>query len=686
MSSDSVPPPDPFHRSGFEPVDLGDDPSSRGVVDALRRAFAEDGDKATDRLGIALYDAVSVGWITEADEFAFLDWLRERGWILNNPAPIQRYGLKFDPLAETTLVSAEEAHLAGPWQRDPKWSADQMKPYRDPPPAFVRVEEFDTHDSAWKEEWRTAAQREDESEMTAGEGVSPARRLAEEVAAADGRTLPSVAGTGNGGPSISTKLVTLAKSRYRFGCTPEGKLFAVPVTGGWARAFKGGSSALRSEVAKAYRDTFGSVPNAGALNDAFEVLKGEALDMPPTKLALRVARLDGNVIIDLGDETGRVVEVTPAGWNVLDRSPVLFRRTPLTGVLPVPVEHKIESRNDLLDALDGLEELRGILNFAEDQWAPVVAWLIAGFIEDLPHAVLSLSGQQGSAKSEAARTLVSLLDPSSVPLRSIPRDENDWSVAADAAWVTALDNVSGIPIWLSDALCKASTGDGRATRELYSDDGIAARSFRRVVILTSINFGVPRGDLAERLLALDLRVISDDNRRTEEEVLGSLLTLLSGVLHALPEIRLERMPRMADFARVLAAVDEIAPELGALTSYERMTQQVNAALVEADPVANAIVSMVRRCEGGHWEGTASDLMLAIGPFQGTTRPQDWVRTPHATANAARRVLPALRSVGVVGEQIQNRRSTPTWVFDAEEFEVVAEGAVDWMAIRAAGGS
>ena len=36
-------------------------------------------------------------------------------------------------------------------------------------------------------------------------------------------------------------------------------------------------------------------------------------------------------------ESGRVVEINPSGWRVLQESPVLFGRTARTGSLPVPV-------------------------------------------------------------------------------------------------------------------------------------------------------------------------------------------------------------------------------------------------------------------------------------------------------------------------------------------------------------
>ena len=66
--------------------------------------------------------------------------------------------------------------------------------------------------------------------------------------------------------------------------------------------------------------------------------------------------------------------------------------------------------------------------------------------------------------------------------------------AAAGSWVVALDNLSGIPAWLSDSLCRASTGDGNVKRALYSDAGLAVVKFRRCVVINGIDLGALRGD------------------------------------------------------------------------------------------------------------------------------------------------------------------------------------------------
>src|SRR5437667_12134418 len=103
-----------------------------------------------------------------------------------------------------------------------------------------------------------------------------------------------------------------------------------------------------------------------------------------------------------------------------------------------------------------------------------------------PYPVLALHGEQGSGKSTAARLLRKLVDPNVASLRAAPRNEHDLMIAANAGWLLSFDNLSSIPAWLSDALCRLATGGGFATRELYSDDNERIFSAQRLIILTGI--------------------------------------------------------------------------------------------------------------------------------------------------------------------------------------------------------
>jgi hypothetical protein len=90
------------------------------------------------------------------------------------------------------------------------------------------------------------------------------------------------------------------------------------------------------------------------------------------------------------------------------------------------------------------------------------------------------------AKSTAARVLRGLVDPNGAPLRCEPREPRDLMIAANNGWTIALDNVSHLWGWLSDALCRLSTGGGFATRTLYGNDEETIFDAQRPVILTGI--------------------------------------------------------------------------------------------------------------------------------------------------------------------------------------------------------
>src|SRR5262249_50352390 len=154
-------------------------------------------------------------------------------------------------------------------------------------------------------------------------------------------------------------------------------------------------------------------------------------------LAMRVARTDGRLWLDLGDNTGRAIRIDAAGWSIESSAPVLFRRTEVTAALPEPQRGA------------DLDELWAWLNVDPPDPALVAAWLIAVLYPDMPHPVLNFSGEQGTGKTTAEKVLVLVLDPTPVPCRKVPRDAESWVTAAAGSWVVGLDNLSDIPAWLS---------------------------------------------------------------------------------------------------------------------------------------------------------------------------------------------------------------------------------------------
>jgi putative DNA primase/helicase len=84
-------------------------------------------------------------------------------------------------------------------------------------------------------------------------------------------------------------------------------------------------------------------------------------------------------------------------------------------------------------------------------------------VANWPHPVLVLQGEQGSGKSTASRMIKGLIDPGVAPIRSAPSSPRDLAVGAEGNWIVPVDNLSGVPPWLSDAWCRLSTGAGSAS-------------------------------------------------------------------------------------------------------------------------------------------------------------------------------------------------------------------------------
>lgn len=353
------------------------------------------------------------------------------------------------------------------------------------------------------------------------------------------------------------------------------------------------------------------------------------------------------IYLDLCNDGWEVVEITRHGWNVLLESPVNFRRP--KGSLPLPYP----------DPKGDIHELKGFLPEGDDAWRLLIGWLVQAGRPTGPYPVAVAHGEQGTIKSSASRVLKATIDPSTVPLRTMPRSERDLAIAANNGWIMAFDNISGIKDWLSDAICRLSTGGGFSTRELYTNDEEVLFSSQRPVILNSIDEMVTRHDLADRCLFLNFPPIPDWKRITEKElagrfkkahplILGALLDILSTALNNIANTSLDEMPRMADFACWVQAAESSLPWKSGefLSSYQKNRQEVIHLALDADMVGAAIREMMNQRDS--WEGTAKELLdlLEKDMSDSAKRRKQWPKAPNALSRKLTRLGSFLRRSGI----------------------------------------
>ena len=417
-----------------------------------------------------------------------------------------------------------------------------------------------------------------------------------------------------------------------------------------------------------------------ALGDVVSHFESLALfEGPEEEVYVRVAAKHGMIYVDLCDKAWRAVEISVDGWRVIpsEAVPVKFVRS--KGMLPLP-----EPTEDP----EALETLRSLLNIGdsadgERNWRLILAWLAQAFTPTGPYPVLTLLGPQGAAKSTAQRILRNIVDASTVPLRSAPRDEHNLYIDARSGWVIALDNMSSLPMWLSDALCRLATGGGFSTRQLYTDQDQILFEAMRPVILNGIGDVVTRPDLLDRSLIINLppiprearkleRVLDAEVEASKSGILAALFNAVSVGLATLQSVKLDGLPRMADFARWGTATEQaLGGEPGSfMKAYTASQDEAVETALESWPVVETLVVFARGFERdeGAWEGTATELFNILNEKtdDDLKRSKDWPKQPNKLTEQLNRLGPSLAEIGVyVVRGASHKRGRKIKVFCAE---------------------
>ena len=361
-----------------------------------------------------------------------------------------------------------------------------------------------------------------------------------------------------------------------------------------------------------------------------------------------MAEFDGRIYLDLGDPDWLIIEIDTGGWRPTDNAPVRFQRTSSMCSLPIPQRG------------GSIEQLHRFVNLSDDDFVLFVAVLLDVLRPHRPHPVLFLSGEEGSAKSTAARIARSLTDPSVAPLRTLPGTVRDLFVGAHNSHMLVFDNVSKIKPAISDAICQISIGSGFGTRRLFTDSSELLVSGSRSVILNGLVNSITESDLADRAVVLNPLPIERTKRRSDvqlwaefeserPQIFGALLDCIAHGLRNSSQVQLPQPPRMADFALWSIACEEAFAAPGAfLKALEASAIDATEAVVENDPVAIAIASFM--LERNSWSGTAAELLRELTTHDCAeaqpTMWRAWPREPAGFGKALRSSAASLRKTGI----------------------------------------
>ena len=389
------------------------------------------------------------------------------------------------------------------------------------------------------------------------------------------------------------------------------------------------------------------------------VLESKAqFDGPEHRLHNRVAWHNGAIWYDLADQHWHAIKITADGWELSASVPVLFRRYAHQRAQLIP------DRSGTLSEAEGFLNLRTETDseghtLYDERYLFLVA-LISYLVPDIPHPVIALHGEHGAAKTTISRLARELIDPSATLTLGEPR-RDEIGQLLQHHYLLPFDNLSFIPGWLSDTLCRAVTGDGQSKRRLYTDEGDVIFAFRRCILLNGINSVASRADLLDRSVLLECQPIADHQRMpecvfwkrfeaTQRRIVGAMFNTLSRAMRLKDGLHLPRLPRMADFAEWGCAIAEACGwgQRAFLSAYTFEGKARNLLAVDSNPVAQALMVFT---ENHHdWNGTAAELLATLRITASDAgidiRASGWPKQPHVLSRRINEAVPNLRRLGL----------------------------------------
>lgn len=435
------------------------------------------------------------------------------------------------------------------------------------------------------------------------------------------------------------------------------------------------SQKFRNWIAKLYYDAHGGTLSSEDITSTLNVLKAEAqFNGNQRVLDVRVVGDDSSFYYDLTNPEWQCIKISKNGWKV-EAVPVVFTRY---------ANHKPQAYPAKSYPPDIFEKFMQLVNIPDEEDRLLLkCYIISLFIPKIPKPALMLHGQQGSTKTTLQELIKSLVDPSITPTLSFPKDSTELMQKLAHNYIAYFDNVSHIPDWISDDLCKAVTGSGFSKRALYTDDDDVIYSFKRCIGFNGINLAAQKADLLDRGLIIQLERMPKDKRRKLSEIweefegirpqlLGYIMDLVVQVLKRKGEVVLKETPRMADFAEYGELISRCMgnPATKFLSAYFRNIDLQTEEVLDAHPVGAAIMSAVndgypcghcdscqqhkpKECSDSRklteFSGTSAELSIILDRVAGElnlTNAKGWPKAPNALSRAINDVASNLKEVGI----------------------------------------
>lgn len=329
--------------------------------------------------------------------------------------------------------------------------------------------------------------------------------------------------------------------------------------------------------------------------------------------AYRCAYYEGKIYYYLADREQTVICIDENGYRVIAESPVPFIKKQNMSEQVLPEKSK--------ESLKTLGMKYWQFATADDR---ILHWVlvISRFIAEGSQPLIYYFGDRGSAKSTSMKLDKMIVDPSEIDIKALPKNISDVVAAVSNQYMVCFDNVSRISAELSDIFCIVATHGYYSKRMLYSNNEECAIKLNARVSFSGITNLSTKPDLIDRMVCLKLNRIDSSKRRTEEEIMEEFRKDLPRILHkifqvlskALPiyrNLNLEKLPRMADFAKWGYAIAEALGYGGErfLKIYNNNQSDLLENMVSEDSVITVLIEVMRKYR--YFKGTVTELVTAL---------------------------------------------------------------------------
>ena len=431
---------------------------------------------------------------------------------------------------------------------------------------------------------------------------------------------------------------------------------SIPQPGGGVLTHAVRSGAMRRWVRGVYYSAKGKPISQQAFAEVLDTIEALAeTEGTEKQIHVRIGSAGDGIFIDIGDATGRVVEISAKGWEIRSTCLIKFVRPPGFGVLPLPTRG------------GELSPLQMLLGLDDNQWVLVLAFLVNCYQPTGPYMCLILSAEQGAGKSFLSDVIKRIVDPNTVRKTTLPKNEHELMIHATQHALLVFDNVSRVNWDISDVLSILATGGGLLTRKYYTDNESRIFNQMRPFILNGIGAFADRPDLLDRAINVHLSEIPADKRKTERTmlaefeamlpvVLGHLYDIVSGALNERHAVAPSTTIRMADAAQWLTAA-ETAAGLPAGIFIQALRESQASVLAEQasnDPLLTLLSVWLSAAPNRLFEGSVSELHAELHGEAGL-RDKWFPQTPAHLSNRLTRTKPIAANIGIGIEFLPRNR-------------------------------